>query len=149
MGRMVRGWQGGPRGRGYMHTCGRFTLLYSRNQHSTVKQLQTNLKKRWGKFFFIASLRDNTHSSLPSISLHPQMQALLTSEGWRRREHLKCQGFPILLHFSLQHPSFPFLVRTREITDILISSLYHHANLENSAVAAGLEKVSFHSKPKE
>ena len=66
-----------------MYTCGRFTLLYSRNQHSTVKQLQTNLKKRWGKFFFIASLRDNAHSSLPSISLHPQMQALLTSEGWR------------------------------------------------------------------
>ena len=35
-------WEGGLRGRGYMFTYGRFTLLYGRNQHSIVKQLSSS-----------------------------------------------------------------------------------------------------------
>ena len=40
------GWgEGGPREREYMYIYSWFTLLYSRNWHSIVKQLYTNLKK--------------------------------------------------------------------------------------------------------
>ena len=35
------------RGRGCMYTCCWFTLLYSRNQHNTEKQLSSNLKKEY------------------------------------------------------------------------------------------------------
>ena len=95
-----------------------FAIQQKLTQH--CKPTISRFKKRWGKFFFIAFLRDSAHSSLPSISLHPQMQALVNSEGWRRWEHLKYQWFPILLHVSLQLLSFPFLVRTGEIKDLLI-----------------------------
>ena len=41
---VAAGWEGGPRGRGYMCTHNRFTSSYSRNKHSIVKQLYSNLK---------------------------------------------------------------------------------------------------------
>ena len=37
-------WNKNPKKRGYVYTYGWFTLLYSRNQHNTVKQLYTNKK---------------------------------------------------------------------------------------------------------
>ena len=40
---------GGSRWRGFMYTYSRFTSLYSRNQHSIVKQVYTNKKKEYGK----------------------------------------------------------------------------------------------------
>ena len=36
------GWEGGSRRRGYTYTYSWFTVLYSRNQHSIVKQLSYN-----------------------------------------------------------------------------------------------------------
>ena len=36
--------EGNPRTRGYVYTRGRWTLLYSRDKHSIVKQLYSNLK---------------------------------------------------------------------------------------------------------
>ena len=41
----------GSRGRGYMYSW--FMLLYSRNQHNTVKQLFSNLKNKFKIFFKI------------------------------------------------------------------------------------------------
>ena len=39
------GWEGGPRGRGYIDTQSGFPLLCSRNQHAIVKQLYPHQKK--------------------------------------------------------------------------------------------------------
>ena len=39
-------WKGGSERRGYMYTCDWFMLMYGRSQHSIVKQLSSNLKKR-------------------------------------------------------------------------------------------------------
>ena len=36
------GWVVGPGGTGYVYTYGWFELLYSKNQHNTVKQLSSN-----------------------------------------------------------------------------------------------------------
>ena len=47
--------------------------------------------------------------------------------------------------FQSQRRAMPKIVRTSYYTTALIMP----ANLENSAVATGLEKVSFHSSPKE
>ena len=35
-------WEGGSRGTGYISTHNWFTLLYSKSQHNTVKQLSSN-----------------------------------------------------------------------------------------------------------
>ena len=37
-----RRWQRGSRGRGHRYICGRFMLMYGRNQHNIVKQLSFN-----------------------------------------------------------------------------------------------------------
>ena len=40
------GMGGGSRGKGCMYTYGWLVLLYSRNQHNTVKQLSSSYKKQ-------------------------------------------------------------------------------------------------------
>ena len=37
-------WEGGSRGRGYMHTYGWFMLKFDRKQQNSVKQLSFNKK---------------------------------------------------------------------------------------------------------
>ena len=37
-------WEGGSRGRGYMHTYGSFMLQFDRKQQNSVKQLSFNKK---------------------------------------------------------------------------------------------------------
>ena len=36
------GWEGGSKGRGHRYTCGRFILMFGRNQHDIVEQLPFN-----------------------------------------------------------------------------------------------------------
>ena len=48
---MERG-KGGPSGRRYMYTNSLFALLYSRNQHNTVKQLYFKKQKNYPSFLF-------------------------------------------------------------------------------------------------
>ena len=38
-------WEGGSKGRGYMHTYGRFMLRFDRKQQNSIKQLSLNKKK--------------------------------------------------------------------------------------------------------
>ena len=60
-------WEGNPKKRGYIYIpMGWFTLLYSRNWHSSVKQLYSNKKKNLKKLVLCWYL-----SYLVSISMSP------------------------------------------------------------------------------